>query len=84
MPNIVKLSNATFWPDRKNYGRKVIRIRVDVLRKIRRLLYVDDFNRIQQRRSGGVSQPEVPEHPDTDYNRINGTLFITLRTELGE
>jgi len=62
--------------------------RVDLLRKIRNLLYVGDFKRWQQRRTieedGGVAQPEVPERPDTEYNRINGTLFITLRTELGE
>jgi len=76
-----------FLVGRENLWSKSHQARVDVLRKIRRLLRVDVFNRIEQREAieedGGEAQPEEPEGPDTEYNRIDGELFSTLRTKLG-
>ena len=52
-------------------------------------LYSDDFHRNSQKRqklaiqaAGGVVEPEVPEPPGTDYNRIDSKLFHRLRQEL--
>jgi len=63
--------------------------RADVLRKIHEHLFEDGVVKWTRERrtiqaSGGVVQPKVAECPDTDYNRINGNLFSTLREKLGE
>jgi len=76
-----------FLAEQENLWSKSHQARVDVLRKIRRLLRADAFNRIEQSETieedGGEAQPEEPEGPDTEYNRIDGELFSTLRTKLG-
>ncbi len=60
----------------------------DLLNEIRDHVQLDELKRTLQRltieKSGGVVQPEVTECPNTDYKRIDGNLFSTLRQKFGE
>ncbi len=81
---------GSLGPNERILWSKGNQAKTDVLREIREHLDEDGFKQRKQQRkqsrtfqaSGGVVQPEVPERPQTDHNKINDNPFRELRAEL--